>query len=139
MKTISYLKDPVYISGPISMRPKESKRNFLAVEKFLLESYQGLDIINPRKVQVPYGTSDKDVWEVMMRKSITSFLTCNSVVFLPEWEKSRGALFEYMLAKHLDIPCFYFYEHDKTIGPLEFVSVMRVTVQLQELIINKCF
>lgn len=139
MKTISYLKGPVYISGPISMSPKESKYSFLALENFLAEAYHGLDIINPRKVQVPYGTSEKDVWEVMMRKSITSFLTCNSVVFLNGWERSRGALFEYMLAKHLNIPCFYFYKHDKTIGPLEFVSVNTVTDQLQDLIIDKCF
>lgn len=139
MKTIDYLQDPIYLSGPISSKPRESMYNFLLLETYIREMYQGAEIINPRREKVPVGTDGAKLWEVMMRKSLQSFLTCNSVVFLYDWDKSRGALFEYMLAKHLNIPCYFYYENDKTIGPLELMSVPNMTDQLNELIINRCF
>lgn len=139
MKTIEHLQDPIYLSGPISSKPRESAYNFLLLETYIEEAYNGLEVINPRREEVPKGTDGAKIWEVMMRKSLNSFLRCNSVVFLQDWTTSRGALFEYMLAKHLNIPCYYYYEHDKTIGPLEFVSVPTMITQLNQLIVNKCF
>lgn len=137
MKTLEYIKGPCYISGPISSRPVESKNDFSTVEYFLKNTYHELDIVNPRLEKIPEGTKDKEIWGVMMRKSLAQFLQCKSVVFLQGWEHSKGALFEYMLAKHLNMTCLYYYNYDKTIGALEFTSV-GIDDLIRDLIVTKC-
>ena len=103
----------IYLAGPISSQPVNSKQLFLDEAERVKEHYmdnafgRGLDlleILNPRAHQVPEGC--ETVWETMMALSLKDMLTADVIVFLYGWEDSRGALVEALLARELNIPCY---------------------------------
>ena len=60
---------------------------------------QGHRVENPASNPAPpCGT-----WEAYMRMALAQMLTCDTVVMLPGWSKSRGAAIEYRLAIDLGL------------------------------------
>jgi hypothetical protein len=100
----------VYISGGISGKPNGNKEAFSAMEAKL--HAMGYDVENPRRSAWPGYLSMEDPvqfsigWSMMMRHAIQQQSKCDSVVFLDEWQGSRGACIEYQMAKVFCQLCF---------------------------------
>lgn len=100
----------VYISGGISGKPNGNKEAFAAMEAKL--HALGYDVENPRRVAWPgYLSLEKEEefregWAIMMRHSLKNQAGCDAVVFLPDWQQSRGAKIEYQCARVFGQPCF---------------------------------
>jgi hypothetical protein len=90
----------VYLSGGISGKPWwEVVEHFSRLETRL--EYMGKIVCNP--VKFP----DKDSWEEYMKEGLRELVDSDCVVCLKGWKDSRGASFEHLVAKELDIPVYY--------------------------------
>lgn len=91
----------IYVSGPMTGLPKNNVPAFNRAAKKLRSL--GYAVINPAEL-------DKDepcmMWEDCLRRDIKWLMTCDVVVNLPGWEKSRGANLENYIAEQL---CFDIY------------------------------
>lgn len=100
----------VYVSGGISGKPNGNKEAFSNMESRLHE--MGFDVENPRRSAWPgYLALDnpeqfKEGWGIMMQHAIRHQSTCNAVVFLPDWQESKGACIEFQMALVFGQPCF---------------------------------
>ena len=47
-------------------------------------------------------------WEVCMKRAITLLMDSDAIVLLPGWERSKGALVEYELARKLGYPIYLY-------------------------------
>lgn len=100
----------VYISGGISGKPNGNKQAFADMEDKL--HAMGFDVENPRRTSWPAYLSIDDPeqfregWAICMRHAIRQQVTCDAVVFLPDWQESRGAMIEYQIAQVFGQPCF---------------------------------
>lgn len=83
-----------YISGPITGTDDYMER-FARAEEYLKS--KGYEVINPAKVNsmMPESTT----WEEYMEMSLCMLGLCDAVYFLKGWEKSRGAMVEFMTAR----------------------------------------
>ena len=63
---------------------------------------QGHDVVNPADERDTTQT-----YEYYMRRAIENLLTCEGVVMLPGWEKSRGARMEHVIASNLGMTIRY--------------------------------
>ena len=91
----------VYISGPITDRPKdEYMAHFKATEKKLLK--MGYWVLNPAEVNrhMPTWFKHDDYMEVCKPE----LLMCDMICMLDGWEKSLGAIQEKAWADHYHIP-----------------------------------
>ena len=84
----------VYISGPISGTTDYMER-FAKVQKDLED--RGYEVVNPALINshLPKST----IWDQYMDVSLALLSICDSIYMLPGWEKSRGAVLEYTVAK----------------------------------------
>lgn len=100
----------VYISGGISGKPNGNKEAFEAMETKL--HAMGFDVENPRRTPWPaYLSLDnpeefREGWKLMMRHAIRQQSTCDAVVFLSDWQQSRGAVVEYQMTTVFGQMCF---------------------------------
>jgi hypothetical protein len=100
----------VYISGGISGKPNGNKEAFMDMEKKL--HALGYDVENPRRSVWPgYLSMEKpeefkEGWSIMMRHALHQQATCDAVVFLPDWQQSKGACIEYQVAQVFGQSCF---------------------------------
>lgn len=96
------LKKKVYISGQITGLPeKEYKKLFDSAEDILTTF--GYDPINPLLLD---ETDTKNwSWHDYMKRDIKLLCDCDYIYLLPNWRNSKGAMFEYMVADMLQIPC----------------------------------
>jgi hypothetical protein len=100
----------VYISGGISGKPNGNKEAFAEMEDRL--HAMGFDVENPRRTSWPaYLRLDdpqefKEGWAICMRHAIRQQAICDAVVFLPDWQESKGATIEYQMAQVFGQPCF---------------------------------
>jgi hypothetical protein len=62
----------------------------------------GWEIENPAECTPPTCST----WEGYMRLALQKLLTCESVIALPGWEKSRGAAVEMYLARQLGMQVY---------------------------------
>lgn len=100
----------VYIAGPMTGYPE---LNFPAFHARAVELRAlGYVVINPAEI------NDEDPadaltmtpeelaahWQKCMRADLTALLTCDSVVMLDGWTRSRGATLEHHVAKALGMP-----------------------------------
>lgn len=123
MKSLSDIKRRirVYVSGGISGKPNGNKEAFMDMEKKLHSL--GFDVENPRRSVWPgYLSFDipsefKEGWCIMMRHALHQQATCDAVVFLPDWQKSKGASIEYQVAQVFGQPCFNADLEEITSGP----------------------
>lgn len=84
----------VYISGPITGVPDGNKAAFKAAAVEL--EARGHDVVNPAELEVPGWT-----WKDYLHHDLKILLKCDAIHMLPGWIKSKGARFEYMVARKL--------------------------------------
>lgn len=63
---------------------------------------KGWVIENPAENKAPECNS----WPGYMRLALRQMLTCDMVVFLPDWGQSKGAQLEHQVARRLSMPTF---------------------------------
>lgn len=83
----------IYIAGPMSGLPDLNYPAFDAQAAKLRA--KGCHVENPAE------NPECDSWEAYMRAAITQLMTCDTIVLLPGWDKSRGACIEHRLAGDL--------------------------------------
>ena len=90
----------VYISGPIT-GTKDYLEKFEDIETALVLVHQGVEVINPAKVNsnLPESTT----WEEYMRMSLCMLSMCDGIYMMEGWQQSRGANLEYAYAKGMGI------------------------------------
>ena len=84
----------VYVSGPMSGLPNFNYPAFHAAAKLLRD--RGHDVVNPAELN-----STTDAYAVCIMRDIEELLTCEAIVRLPGWKRSRGALLENKIAMAL--------------------------------------
>lgn len=90
----------VYISGPITGLPyEEVEKAFNEAEIRLQE--QGYEVVNPLNNGLPTNAT----WNEHMRVDLKLLLDCDAIYLLKGYQKSKGAMIEYDLARilHFDI------------------------------------
>lgn len=100
----------LYLAGPMR---GYSKHNFPAFDAAAahLRSF-GHEVFNPADHDREIGFSEETVevppetLSAMMRWDLARVMEVDAVVFLPGWQKSRGACAERTVAHYLGLPCF---------------------------------
>ena len=88
----------IYISGPISGLPDGNRPAFARMAATLRS--KGWVVVNPHDL---FNAEVEESWEGYMRKDLAALLTCTHIVMLPEWEQSRGAQLEKLVADAVGI------------------------------------
>lgn len=90
----------VYIIGAVSGLEREA-----VVAKFekAAQALKSAGMVPVNPVEVVPETS---TWNDAMRQCIAALVTCDAVVILPDWNNSKGAYLEVMIARNLDMPQF---------------------------------
>jgi hypothetical protein len=87
----------IYIAGPMTGLPELNYPAFHAAAATLRA--QGHHVENPAENPVPCcGT-----WHGYMRLALKQLADCDAIQLLPGWERSRGAMIEFNLAKSLSL------------------------------------
>jgi len=102
-----------YLCGPMSGIPDFNYPAFEIAAKLLRSS--GFTIISPHENFPPDGAES---WENYMRTDIGSLVTCDGIILLDGWTKSRGAQLEAMLALNLGLRALTFYR-DRVLTELD--------------------
>jgi hypothetical protein len=109
------LDAPVYIIGPISLRPDGNRPAFTeAAHRLRLLTYR---VLNPRELPgsdecaaeaVRLGPDYRHgpMYQKALRECLAWLLEAKSAVALPEWYKSEGASWEVLTCERLGIPVF---------------------------------
>jgi len=93
-------QDRIYLAGPMS---GIADFNYPAFNRAAEQMRaKGFLVENPAENPPPECNS----WPGYMRLALRQMLTCDMVVFLPNWQQSRGAMLESEVAKQLAIPRF---------------------------------
>ena len=90
----------IYIAGPMSGLPDLNYPAFHAKAAELRAL--GHHVENPAENKPPHCKS----WLGYMRLAVAQLVTCDAVVLLPGWEKSRGARIERQLADGMGLQVF---------------------------------
>jgi hypothetical protein len=89
------MKQVCYLSGPMSGLPNLNRAAFAAEAARLRDL--GVEVVNPAEVQLPPDAA----WEDFMRADIKLMMDCTTIVLLPGFERSRGAVLEHHIARAL--------------------------------------
>ena len=96
----------IYLSGKITGLSDLNKPKFEAAEKLIIDSLQFKDffvhVFNPHELPDDH---DKR-WSSYMRECIKALSVSNKVYVLDDWNKSKGALTEVLIAKILGMPIY---------------------------------
>jgi nucleoside 2-deoxyribosyltransferase len=91
----------IYLAGPISNMPGHNIAAFNSAADKLRE--QGFDVVNPVEMQGGDMTMPRAFY---MRADIAAILTVDAVAVLPNWQASKGATLEVMIAREIDITVY---------------------------------
>lgn len=105
----------VYISGPITGYDlDERKQYFEAAERSAKAELQPQLIVNPMKLvnncldnwpcdagQLADAPPYIHTWSCWMRLDIKAMMDCDTILMLPNWTESPGAMIEYQIAQLL--------------------------------------
>lgn len=89
----------IYLSGPISNNPN-APALFARAEDYYA-SY-GYEVINPLTIN-----PDNPSWHQAMRRDIAALMQCSTIVMLPGWKLSAGAILEHHIATKLGFEIVY--------------------------------
>lgn len=96
------MKAPTYLAGPMTGLPDYNYPEFHAAAAKLRA--QGHTVLNPAENPAPpCGT-----WQAYMRLALAQLVQCHSIVMLPGWGYSRGAMIERELALSLGMEVVLF-------------------------------
>lgn len=90
----------VYLAGPMSGIADFNYPAFNQAAEQLRA--KGFIVENPAENTPPACNS----WTGYMRIALRQMLLCDMLIFLPNWQQSRGANLEYKIAQQLSIPTF---------------------------------
>jgi hypothetical protein len=85
----------VYVAGPMTGLPELNFPAFHAAAAHLRGL--GFEVVNPAEINVDPAKG----WAECMRTDIAQLVTCDGIVLLPGWERSRGATLEHHIAEKL--------------------------------------
>ncbi|HBC89558.1 MAG TPA: hypothetical protein DCZ94_21685 [Lentisphaeria bacterium] len=108
-------KDIVYIAGPVRGIPKKNAPKFLAVEKFLVETY-GCKVLNPVRITDPHvarchkGRKGKALQREYARHDIDLVFKSTAIFMMSGWDPSVGATAEYYLSRWLMLKIVHEYQ-----------------------------
>lgn len=85
--------EKVYVCGPMTGYPDLNRSAFRTAATLIRE--QGFDVV------CPADFAQSGEWQDLMKHAIPQMLSCDRVVLLGEWEKSRGARLEVFIAREL--------------------------------------
>lgn len=88
-----------YLAGPMKGYPEWNHPAFHSAAAELRN--RGYNIINPAE----YGNLIRD-WVTCMKRDIHALLWCDAVIVLPDWQMSRGASLEILIAQRLYMPVY---------------------------------
>ncbi|WP_026601446.1 DUF4406 domain-containing protein [Methylomonas sp. 11b] len=91
----------LFLAGPMSGIANYNYPAFHSYAQKLRN--KGYHVENPADSPPPKCVT----WLGYQRNAIRQMLTCQTVAFLPNWQRSKGASEQYVLASKLEIPCFY--------------------------------
>jgi hypothetical protein len=94
---IAYTKGPIYIAGPMSGYDEHNFPLFNFVAKMLRD--RGWYVLNPAE---NFNGDATETYETHYAADVKLVMLSDTVIFLPGWEKSGGAVGEYMLADRLN-------------------------------------
>lgn len=87
-----------YLAGPMTGYPDLNFAVFHRAAARLRAA--GYEVANPAEINPDQSSS----WEACMRNDIAQLVTCDFVVVLPGWDRSRGASLEVYIAEKLGMP-----------------------------------
>ena len=87
-----------YLAGPMTGLPELNFPAFHMVTAELRAA--GLVVINPAEINADPAAG----WNECMRQDIAQLVTCDLIVVLPGWDRSRGASLEVFIAEKLGMP-----------------------------------
>ena len=90
-------KPKLYLAGPMTGYPEQNFPAFHAAAAQLRTA--GYEVVNPAELNLDPGTP----WRVCMQIDIRELVLCEGIALLPAWERSKGALLEYRIARGLDM------------------------------------
>ena len=106
------MKKVVYIAGPMRGLPQSNYPQFESVARFLRS--EGWDVCSPVEIGSAFGTAAElnadpvKLYRAMDAERDTLRTSCDAILLLPGWERSKGARAELIIAleKHLEIITF---------------------------------
>lgn len=87
-------KKKVYLSLPITGRPLEEAREHARVMKEELQ-LQGYEVITPFEI----NPNNEEPYSCLMGRCIETLLECDAVFFCIGWQRSKGCMAEFEIAK----------------------------------------
>lgn len=96
----------IYISGPVTGIKNDNKEQFQEAETFLCSC--GFEVWNPQRVPHPQFTLEPDdLWKWFMHFCVRAIPLCDSMLMLPDWQNSKGAVQEHRIAQMLGLAIYY--------------------------------
>lgn len=96
----------VYISGPVTDMPESNRPQFAKAQQMLLSA--GCSVFNPSHIEGPIDPLKGDeLWAYYMHFCVKALPDCDAVLFLPDWQNSKGAKWEHRIAEILRLQVFY--------------------------------
>src|ERR1017187_10944453 len=98
----------IYLSGPMSGLPLHNFPAFATAAKILRN--RGYTVVSPHECEKVNHATPKP-WTYYLRKDLIAMLqTCDTIVMLDGWQKSRGATLERMVAMTLGMDVKHYAE-----------------------------
>ena len=100
----------IYVAGPMSGLPDLNFPAFHAAAAHLRDL--GVEVVNPAEINPDHTMP----WHICMRRDIAQLVTCDGIVLLPGWRKSKGARIERWLAAVLRLTILTLEEATQELG-----------------------
>lgn len=105
----------VYVSGPISSETNvnraERKARFNRCEAWIRANIPEWDIVNPTSLTACdskwCGIDDGHSWQCWLKYDLIALLECDAIAFLPEYEISKGAQLELLVAEAMGLKQYF--------------------------------
>lgn len=108
----------LYISGPMTGIVNKNKEAFYALADKLKDL--GYSIVNPAELDI-LDPATKEEYLHNLKRDLKHLLICDGLVLLDNWQASRGATLEVMLAYELEMP-IYTLKEDELVEELLIVD-----------------
>lgn len=94
-----------YLAGPMTGLPNYNYPAFEEVERQLVA--KGLTVKSPHRNAWPaYEPDSSEFYSQVLRDALNLLLTCEGLILLKGWTRSRGAMVEYYIAQALGMPIY---------------------------------
>lgn len=90
-----------YLAGPMTGLPQLNFPAFHREAAYFRA--QGFEVVNPAEI----NTDPTMPWVDCMRKDIAELVTCEGILMMPGWERSKGASLEHYIAQALGLKVVY--------------------------------